>query len=61
MGEPPCEQLFVFMNTSVLFCDGITYKDKFVGEPSILCFYPSIALFFILFFAPTHLTRRLQP
>ena len=39
---------FVFMNTLVSFCDGITRKGKLV--PSVPCFYPSIALFFILSF-----------
>ena len=58
MGEPLCEQFFVFMNISILFCDGITRKGKLV--PSVPCFYPSIAFFYPFFFIPTHLTRRLQ-
>ena len=39
---------FTFVNISILFCDGITRKGKLV--PSVPCFYPSIALFFILSF-----------
>ena len=41
--------LFTFVNASILFYDGITHKGKLV--PSVPCFYPSIALFFILSFS----------
>ena len=46
MGKPLCEQFFVFMNTSILFCDGITHKGKLV--PSILVF--TLALLYFLSF-----------
>ena len=48
MGEPPCEQ-FVFMNTSILFCDESLCSGKLV--PSVPYFYLSIILFFILSFS----------
>ena len=47
MGEPPCEQ-FIFMNTSILFCDESFCSGKLV--PSVPYFYLSIILFFILSF-----------
>ena len=48
MGEPPCEQ-FVFMNTSISFCDESLCSGKLV--PSVPYFYLSIILFFILSFS----------
>ena len=47
MGEPLCEQ-FIFMNTSISFCDELLCSGKLI--PSVPYFYLSIILFFILSF-----------